>query len=264
MTHPSRLEFDTMLEHFLGKRLPGRPKQYPFEESAIQNYEVGSRMQLPDGTVWHYGEFTTAVPVGKLGRGVVSVVVPETLAVSGAYAVGETVVTITDTDEDHGVNYWQGGKIEIWSTPEVTHRRIIASTASNGTTCTVTLNRPLHNLLTTALGLEICRSPYASLRYATGEGNLAHYMSIYGIPFMGVTIDNFAWIQTWGMTTFETASGSTLGVITQSREVYWYFQGTVMMHENAGHVEGAQIAGFVLPDTVGPSEQTVGMMTMDP
>ncbi|GAI45191.1 unnamed protein product, partial [marine sediment metagenome] len=54
VSHPTREEFDTILERFLGQRLVGRPKQAPFFQSEVQNYKIGSRLQGLGGLVWHY------------------------------------------------------------------------------------------------------------------------------------------------------------------------------------------------------------------
>lgn len=259
MVHPTKLEFNTIIEHFIGQRLPGRPRQYPYTESSAQNYKVGSRMQLPDGTVWHYSQVTIEHGEEHKHRGLVSDVTSETLAVSGTHAIGVSVITITDTNEDHGANYWRGGKVELWSAISQ-HRIIVGSTASNGTTCTITLNRPLTSAAADAIGLEICRSPYASIIPSFPN----HHMSCYGIPMMGVTVDHFIWLQTWGLCTVASAEAEhPLGAAVDSRELYFYFNGAFLVAEANAYTAGMQCVGFVLPDTVG-GEETLAFLRLDP
>jgi len=272
--HPTHVEFDAILEEILGQRLPGRPKQEPFVQSAVQNYQLGSRLRYGKAT-WHYCQ---AGPVGQdvLGRGMGSLVVPTTITagvatgIYSAAAVGSYEVVIRDAI--HGANYWANGKIEIWTslgsdpaTP-VQHRVIKSSTASNGTTVTLTLYYPLTSVVAVGTGGEICRSVYAQVDSMTAHAHQG-FLTVAGIPLMVVTLEYFFWAQTWGICTVNAGSEANMGETDRVREVYWHRDGTMIAANDAQYAEGCQRAGYLIPNThpggVGES-QTVVMLQMDP
>jgi len=249
----------------LGDLIDGRPEQAPFTESAYKNYKIGSRLWRPDGTVWHYCKAGSNGVVNPYwDRGMVSLVVPETLAVIGATPVGSTTVVINDTDVTHGADYWENGKAEFWASPAPAtfqHRMIKSSTPSDGTSVTLTLYEPLTNALADGDGLEICRSPYAEVDQATAVANSTS-MSIVGVPLMLVTAEYYFWVQTWGPCTLAATVG-TMGNTASSRQVYFnHNDGTVLTEEEAGFVAGAQPAGYLLPSSAGGA-QTIVFLQLD-
>ena len=265
MEHYSRAEWARVAEQILGERLPGRPRQDPFVESAVQNYKIGARLRLESGWVMHYcraGSVGVASPYWD--RGCHSQVGPQTLAVIGATAVGSKTVVINDTNTAHGVDYWANGKAEIWASPAPAvfqHRRIKSSTASNGTSVTLTLYYPLTNALADGDGLEICRSQYAEVDQAPGDAN-ATSKSIACVPQMLVTAEYYFWGLTWGICTI-AAYGGAMGSAANSRQCYFHQDGTIQTEEEAGWVAGKQPAGYLLPDSSGGA-QTIIMLQLDP
>jgi len=262
----SRAELESIATQILGERLDGRPKQAPFVESAVQNYKIGSRLQLPDGTHWHYCKCgSNGLAASMWDRGMASVVVPETLAVVGATAVGSYTVVINDTNTAHGKDYWANGKVEIWASPAPAtfqHRMIKSSTASNGTSVTLTLYYPLTNALADGDGLEICRSVYAEVDQTNLVASPAR-KSIACVPLMLVTAEHYFWGQTWGPCTVAATVG-TMGNTDHSRQVYFnHNDGTIRTEEEAGFVAGNQPAGYLLPDSAGGA-QTIIMLQLDP
>ncbi len=261
--HPTHLEFDDLLSEILGERIPGRPKQEPFQETVIQNYKIGSRLRYGKAT-WHYCQ---AGPVGQTSpeRGMGSLVVPETLATIGATPVGSRSVVINDTDLDHGIGYWANGKVEIWTAGTSQHRIIKSSTASNGTSVTITLYHPTTVLAATGTGLEICQSLYAQVDSMTAHAH-AGFLTVAGIPLMLITAEYFFWAQTWGICSPAAYVGD-MGETTGSRTVYWYVDGTIQCEEEGAWVAGRQKAGVLIPDTApggAGTGQTVVMLQMDP
>lgn len=257
----TREQINQAVASVLGELLPGRPEQDPHVESAVQNYKIGSRLKLLDGTTWHYclaGAF--GIPASQ-ERAAVSSVAPETLATIGASAVGTNQVVITDANVLHTADYWANGKVELW-TAVPQHRTIRSSTASNGTSVTLTLNFPLVALAATGTGLEICRCMYASVD-GVGIG-LAQQKSCVGASLAIVTPLNFFWVQTWGMCTMGARYG-TMGAAADSRDVYYNgINGTIQDGiENGTYTQGMQRIGFLLPDTVSGGE-TVIMLQLDP
>lgn len=273
MVHPTKIEFDAMLEEVLGQRLPGRPKQEPFVQSVTQNYQLGSRLRFGQAT-WHYCQ---AGPVGQtnLGRAVGSLVEPATIdaavatGVVVAAAAGSREVVIRDTT--HGENYYANGKIELWTSfgsdpaSPVQHRVIKSSTASNGTTVTLTLYYPLTSAVAIGTGGEICRSPYAQVDEMSGHAD-QNFVSFVGLPLMVITAEYFFWAQTWGICTVN-AYLQDIGETARSREVYFHEDGTIRTEEMAVWVNGRQHAGYLIPNTApgGDGEgETVIMLQLDP
>ena len=266
MEHYSRAEWAQIAEQILGERLPGRPRQNPFVESQYQNYKIGSRLRLPDGTVWHYCRAGANGVVNPYwDRGMPSLVVPETLAVIGATPAGSYTVVINDTNAAHGKDYWANAKAEIWASPGVAtfqHRTIKSSTASNGTSVTLTLYYPLTNALADGDGLEICRCVYAAVDQATAIASPGT-KSIACVPLMLVTAEYYFWGQTWGPCTLAATVG-TMGNTNNSRQVYFnHVDGSIRTAEEAGWVQGNQHAGYLLPDSAGGA-QTIIFLQLDP
>lgn len=262
VAHPTKAEFDTIIEDILGRRLSGRPKQDPHVESAVQNYMIGARRRLTDGTTWHYClAGATGIPSSQ-ERGAVSSVAPETLATIGAAAIGSDTVVINDTAAAgvHPADYWANGKIEIWTTvPQ--HRMIKSSTVSNGVSVTLTLYFPLVALVANATGLEICRNMYGSVD-GVGIGN-AQSKSCVGVSLAIVTPLYYFWIQTWGMTTMG-ARHAAMGGGADSRDVFFNgINGTIQAADEAGYADGMQRVGRLLPSTVSGHE-TIIFLELDP
>jgi hypothetical protein len=266
MQHYTRAEWSQIAEQILGERLPGRPAQRPFAESAIQNYKVGARLQLPDGIHWHYcqcGDGGVAIPMWD--RGMASLVVPQALAVVGATPAGSLTVIINDANVAHGRDYWANGKVEIWATPGdgvFQHRTIKSSTPSNGVSVTLTLYERLTNALANGDGLEICRCVYAEVDQTNAVADPTQ-KSIACVPLMPVTPGYWFWGQTWGPCTLAATIG-TMGNLAGSRQVYFnHHDGTVLTEEEAGFVAGAQPAGYLLPDSAAGA-QTIIFLQLDP
>lgn len=265
MRHVSRAETDTIVNSILGERLPNVAVQLPYTESVTPHYKIGSRLWTPYG-IWHYSRCGANPVVNPYwDRGMVSVVVPETLAVIGATPVGALTVVINDANVAHLADYWANGKAEIWASvapATFQHRKIKGSTASNGTSVTLTLYRPLTNALANGDGLEICRSQYAEVDEAAAVATSTK-MSIPCIPYMLVTAQYYFWGLTWGIATLAATTG-TMGNAASSRQVYFnHNDGTILTEEEAGFVAGAQPAGYLLPDSNGGA-QTIIMLQLDP
>lgn len=265
MRHMTRSEMDQVYNSILGERLPNVAAQLPYTESVTPHYKIGSRLWTPYG-IWHYCKCgANAVVNPYWDRGMVSVVVPETRAVIGATAVGAVTVVIDDADATHGADYWANGKAEFWASvapATFQHRKIKSSTASNGTSVTLTLYRPLTNALANGDGLEICRSQYAEVDETVAVASSTK-MSIACVPHMLVTAQYYFWGLTWGMCTLAATIG-TMGNTASSRQVYFnHNDGTILTEEEAGFVAGAQPAGYLLPDSNGGA-QTIFMLQLDP
>lgn len=273
--HPTKAEFDTILEHMLGQRLPGRPAQEPYTESAIQNYQLGSRLQGLDSLIWHYCQCgAVGVAAAYRDRGMASLVVPSGAFTSiGAQVAGSRTLVINDTGlaATRPQGYYANGKIEIWNAivAEHMHRIIRDSSVGNGVSITLTLYYPLTYAVPALTGGEICRSIYAEVDQTDAVAAPAR-KSIAGVPVMGpITALYFFWAQTWGMCTLAVgAPGGVMGAVDQDRDVYFQAnEGTVSTTLNypdlGGSTGSPQRAGFLLPDSAGGA-QTIIMLQLDP
>jgi len=265
MRHITRTEEEQIVNSILGERLPGALPQTPFQEYANPRFKIGSRLWLPDGTVWHYCKCgSNGVVAAMRDRGMCSLVTPETLAVIGATPVGATQVVINDANAAHGADYWANGKVELWASvapADHQHRMIKSSSASNGTSVTLTLYYPITNALANGDGLEICRSVYAEVDQTNAIAN-PERKSIACMPLKAVTAEYYFWGQTWGMCTIAGTLG-TMGNTNNSRQVYFnHADGTVRVAEEAGWVQGNQHAGYLLPNSAGGA-QTIIFLQLD-
>lgn len=171
-----------------------------YTESSTQEYEIGTRrvVRLPTGgpsRTFHYCYAATGL-YGGMGAQDGGVVGLFTLA-AGTQAAGSTSITIPDTDTDHVANWWKGGYIavEAWGP---WYREITASTASDGSTCDVTLDYPTLAALTTNR-VQVVRNPYAAVtRGMTLGAGTAKIMSHVCVPPIVVTSGYYFWGQTWG------------------------------------------------------------------
>lgn len=276
MVHPTRAEFNTILEHMLGQRLPGRPKQEPQVQSVTQNYKLGSRLQGADGLIWHYCQCgVNGVVAAYRDRGMASLVVPTNPTVVGAHLAGSYTLVIDDAGvaADRPAGYYANGKVEIWTDiPSLYHmqRMIKDSTVGNGTSITLTLYYPLIFNVPDGKGMEICRSIYAEVDQTDLVAAPAR-KSIACIPTLitPITPLYFFWGQTWGMCTLAVgAPGGVMGAVDQDRDVYFQAnEGSVSTTLNYPGIPGGttspQRAGFLLPNSVGGA-QTIIMLQLDP
>ena len=166
-----------------------------YDEHATKNYEIGARRQLDDGRVFRYCYAATALysGMGAQDGGVVGLY---TLS-AGTQAAGSSTITIPDTDTNHTANYWRDGYVSVegWGP---WYRKIVSSTASGGSTCTITLDDPTPAALTTNK-VNVFRNPYAAVtRGMTLGANTAKIMSHVCVPLFAVTSSYYFWGQTWG------------------------------------------------------------------
>lgn len=256
----TRDDWDSLGINTVGDRYRGMLRQEPYTESLYANYKIGSRLQGPGGLVWHYSRAGANGVVSPMwDRGMASVVVPETRAVIGATPAGSLQVVIDDANVAHLADYWANGKAEFWASvapATFQHRMIKSSTASNGTSVTLTLYQPLTNALANGDGLEICQSVYAEVDQ-TSLVVAPTMASIACVPHMLITANYHFWGLTWGMCT--VAVTAPLGLVASQRQICFnHNDGTIQVY-----ADGQQHAGYLLPSTAGGA-QSIIMLQLDP
>jgi len=273
--HPTHVEFDTILNHFLGERIAGRPKQEPYIESLLQNYKIGSRLQTEDGLVWHYGQAgATGITAAYRRRGAASTIDGRSVTnfkTLGNTPIGSYTIVLT-TANLYAVDYWAGGLASIFPTGVAgdysndNPRMIKSSTAGDGTSITLTLYQPLTYaaIIPTVQDVYCCRSPYASVDEAvsvpTGD------CSIVGFSWMPVTAYYYFWAQTWGLCQ-PVGTGGDMGIAAGSREIVFnYGDGTIRSAVAGGAYGTHQRAGYLVPRTIlaGGGDEAFIMLQLDP
>jgi len=124
-------------------------------------------------------------------------------AIVGTAVTGDKTITIADTGNAvaRPKNYYQGAYIQIYreaGAGSVTNfdqqRRVIASTAGNGVSITLTLDYPLTCDVNATV--DVYPSPYSEINKAasvsSGEETFVGFASAL------LQTDEYGWVQTWG------------------------------------------------------------------
>jgi len=187
-------------------------EQYYDEESAVQNFTLGSRMQVDERT-YHYARAALAI-VDTINPGTLylAVMTDQILAVNDllsaapARVVGDVTVVVTNggagfqagtvvADELVGgyVEIWSGGNQMMW-------RRIIANTgqvAGVPGTITITVDRPFNHNVAVLSQVTVHPSIYRATMSFVDAGLADHCVAV-GLPPIPVPINHYYWLQTWG------------------------------------------------------------------
>jgi len=243
--------------------------QYYDEASDVQNFEIGSRMQLIRGRVFYYAR-VGAVAIANTSRGVKNLIyqhvegLPSPAAVApvapivaaGALQVAVTVA-VTDgilADGAIAANELVGGHIVIFPfgvQPRGINREIVANTATSAATTlvmTVTLDRPLPVALAANSTAALMASEYATV------GQDDEWKTVLGLAMVEATALQYIWLQTWGPT-WQGAQlnvGDLDGTHPNNHQVVFRADGSMGLHglTGAGAIDVttayAQHAGYTM------------------
>jgi|GEM_PF-698052 len=237
-----------------GDVLEGGAPQGTREESATQNYPLGTKRKYADGRVFRYIKARTALApefgAAYAAKTITQAVAPTQgtgIGLAGGYTVKITVGA-TDGLGGDGViaaDELVGGYVVIGNgTGEhPQNRQIVSNTAEagGGGTITLTLDEPLvENAV--GLGVETLMNPWIlSDMYVTNSA----YVTARGMPAMEVTINYFAWVQTAGPC-WITSNGATCNS-AGDRQIYFAANGScVSGDEVTGDVNVQQLAGHAI------------------
>jgi len=251
--HYTREDFDYMFRLVVGDRLPGRPPQGVRQESAIQNYKIGSR-RVYRNWVFHYGQASVAIPSAsgkfRLAGSLTPILAANELILTAAAAAGQKLVSIPDAASP--VNYYQNGTIECWPTGggDYELHRIMSSTVSDGVNVVLTLEDNLDNAL--AIGDMV--APMPSPYYAVGPMGVTYPRreQAIGLPLIPVTVDYYAWFITYGEVFLSCQAGGWPEDAVDCMDVFAWQDGTVahLAAWGAGTYDGAgtspQRVGYAL------------------
>ncbi len=254
----SRANINRIAVDVLGDILVGRPEQGIYEESAVQNYEIGARLKEegPWSRTFHYCQASEAMAKTAIGAG------PGTGLIEGnttvAAVAGETQLTIANTVA--ALNEYAGGFVmpfRAGTTMEIMYR-ILSNTATAAGVVVLTLKDALLYPCTLPTFTSIWANPYRNI--LTLWLHQAGLMPVSNVPPIPVTIDYFYWGQTWGVCfgVPSPAFGSGAG----ERDLVFHSDGSLRLR--LADVAGSQQrAGYLLHETTIGNDQGY-MLQLDP
>ncbi len=257
--HITRDEFDTVINHFLGERMPGRPAQGIEALSTVQNYRTGSRLQMIDG-VYHYGQAGGALVDNRLSF----VENPQDAGMrvlGAAYAAGVTQVLLTlnntegpEQDGSVPLNYLVGGTVVFMTALGIYTRGIVGNAlkAAGTGTFLVRLDRPTPFALVITDSTEIIASPYAAVVAAANVVEGSQLANAVGRACHVAADGDWLWFKTWGP--IWVATNLTLGVGANNRSAYVVGDGAIQDRTGIELTGGAyehQRVGTVMANAVG-------------
>lgn len=244
-----------------GGLLKGRSEQGLYEQSATQNYLVGTRRISPLGRVYKYARATNVIKDCKYG-----VKFWAQIGDGISYTAPKQTQEIDDTSikvAGAGIteNELIGGYVMIHTHGDLYQhfRGIVANTRTDGSgNVTITLDAPLKVAVTLSHGVEVYPNPYASVRTASAglEGGTPNeYSSVAGMPNVKTTVaDQYIWIQTWGPIWINPHGASCKGSASDCRRLVFDREGSISSQGEtvAGAVYTEQYAGFIINRGDGP------------
>jgi hypothetical protein len=240
-------------------------EQTILEESATQNYKIGTRLQTRDGRVFRYckagADLTSSI------NGCVNDNKPyEGDRPATSYLVGDTEITIpsestSNAVENAAANAYQNGYIWFQMSPHMFHL-IASNTAKSGTTQVLTLDKGLlYALPASASGADtmwvtIWPSIYGNVKPASGG-----MRSVVCKPLIQVTSGYYFWGQTWGPAFFQ-AGGTAPGRTANYRTTVFQTDGSVL--DASDGAVGHQRAGYILSQTTSSDGDQLVMLRLAP
>ncbi len=250
-----------------GGLVAGGSTQTILEESATQNYLLGTRLATKDGRIFRYCKAGAALPHPNQIRGCVNDYKPyEGDRPATAYSVGDTLITIPSIStgnsvENSAVNAYQDGYIWFQMSPQQFHR-IESNTVKASDNQILTLAEALTIALPASasggdtMWVTIWPSIYGNVKPASGG-----MKSVVCKPLLVVTNGYYFWGQTWGPAFFQ-AGGTAPGRTANYRRVVFSSAGAVL-DASAGAV-GNQTAGYILSQTTSSDGDQMVMLQLAP
>lgn len=264
--------------------------QYYDEQSATQNYSLGSAMLVGE-RAFHYAQAAAALVAPCTYRlqtnfdlnatttwGLVITnpqpVQPNGTASATGVTIGNTVLRVTHGN--YGIvattvaaNELAGGWVEIWGAANAFEwRQILSNTASVAGApayIDLTLDRPITFAIAAAAGsAALHRSTYKRVIMCGSNAGTIGYESAVGLTPIPVTSGNYFWIQTFGPCLIAAQIGQP-GAVINFRDCYLGTAGTLAP---AGGADGATVSrqrvGYIIgASTTGDGNDDV-MLQLQP
>ena len=229
--------------------ISGGKWQSVYEQSATQNFPIGTRLQIDD-RVFRYCKAggTTAVAM-KAGHNGTADVGVNTAAVD--YAIGETVITIADTTT-RAADYYKDGYLWVMDLVSGIYQmykiKSSAVAAADDDEVVLTLYEPIPVAIPASTWVTAWPNPYSNVIFTTSG-----YASMVCVPIIPVTTSYYFWGQTWGPC-FGTAMSAIPGAANGDRAVFFNSDGA-LVNGSSLTTNGAQLAGYVITMTSGGGDQ---------
>ena len=227
--------------------LSGAHFQSVYEQSATQNFPIGTRLQLHDRTFYYAKAGGTTAVAMKAGHNNTAESAYNTAAVE--HTAGTKFIEVLDTNS-RDAHYFQNGYIWIMGATIYQLLKIKDNAVGDAVSVTLELYDPLPTTVAASTFTCCHRNPYADIVFTNSE-----FMAMVGVPLIPVTSGNYFWIQTWGPC-FGTAQSAIPGALAGDREVYYGTDGALMAGQDVDAlVIMRQRAGFILSNTTGGGDQ---------
>lgn len=168
-----------------------------YSSSSFKGHELGFRVQGPNGKEFRYALFGELGVVGDIYQSSAVDTQFTEMAVPANTAAGSTTVTITNGTTAVTAGQFIDGSLTVAVTPGLGEEYTIVShgTATNGSSWSITLDRPLRTAWTTSTKVSVRRSPYSGVvkcpTTLTG--------TVTGVAVYAVASGEYGWLQTKGV-----------------------------------------------------------------
>lgn len=245
-----------------------------YSQSTVKdpNWNVGDRVQTPDGRVFRYAKAGSTMSSMKYGvygyNQLVAEYTSPTCVPTSTIAVGARSAAFTVTAASIGASRngviaedeLRGGYISFYGTTsgDRPQRGIIGNTALAAADTSITLyfDAAIKTAMNASVATEILANPYSDVRSDTEQYGI--WSSCLGMPNVLATSGQYYWLQTWGPFRI-TPTSAALGV-NQGERMFVFGANGSICSTATWHTQLAttpthcyQIAGFLLERTTGGS-----------
>jgi len=213
-----------------------------YEQSSTKSteFDLGDRVQLPDGRAFRYCKAGSTMSSMKYGVYSYNQLVAEyssvTCVPTAAIAIGDKSAAFTVTAASIGVNRdgviakdeLKGGYISFYGSTSGhrPQRGIVGNSAlaSDGTSITIYWDAAMDKAMDASVATEILANPYSDVRSDTEAYGI--WCSCIGMPNVLAVSGNYYWVQTWGIFRI-TPTGVALGANQGERQMVMAANGSV-------------------------------------
>jgi len=180
-----------------GARSVVLPGQSIYEEVLVPRHDVGSRLALGDGRVFHYCKFGGTLAAGKLCISAEHTANHHNMAIPAAVAAGSRTVTVTLGATAVTADMYKGGLLGVIAGTGLGQSYRIGSHAAAALSTSFAV--PIEQDLVVALALadskvDLIPNPFNGVTQSVVEENLH-----IGVPMIVGTSGYYGWLQTWGL-----------------------------------------------------------------
>lgn len=242
-----------------GGLLAGGTEQGIYEQSATQNYLIGTRLTTPDGRSFRYAKATNIISDHTFGLKFWN-----ELADGIAYtaplqvqAIGDTTILVDSGKGAAGVavNEFAGGYVIVHTHTDYDgqFRRIISNTVADASGyVTLTVEAGWTKDIEVGYGVEVLQNPYSSVRLCSSGGGAGgtpnEYTSVAGMALVNTLVANvFLWLQTWGPCWINPHGTAAATVTADRRGLVFDREGSISaIDESVSADVCQQYAGFII------------------